>query len=163
MEITLERTLPPIPVMEPPARTLPKPESIKSPEREAARIRWMLAINPNTPSPVLEQLANDNSPSTLERIAENPRTGCATLARLAHHSNPGVRAAAAENANLSPRTAWRLAHDTSADVRMRLAENYFISLEVLRKLGNDNNPYVQNRARKTIDRVLAQAGSFSPL
>src|ERR1700721_515512 len=61
----------------------------------AAKIRWLLAINPNTPPPVLEHLARDQSASLLERIAENPRTHVTTLARLSLHAHPQVRASVA--------------------------------------------------------------------
>jgi hypothetical protein len=138
----------------------PKSESTKAAEREAARIRWLLAINPNTPTPVLEHLANDSSPVMLERIAENPRSTSATLTRLAAHGNPQVRAAVAENANLSPKTAWQLAKDASADVRMRLAESYFAPLEVLKVLCGDENPYVQHRAQVTLGRLIGEVNAF---
>jgi hypothetical protein len=158
-ELTLQHVATPVALLERLPNSPPKPaksECTKATERETARIRWSLAINPNTPSPVLEHLANDNSPSMLERIAENPRASSATLTRLACHGNPQVRAAVAENANLSPKTAWRLAQDASADVRMRLAESYFAPLEVLRTLSVDENPYVQHRAQLTLGRLLTE-------
>jgi hypothetical protein len=156
-ELTLQHAALPVAVMEPLPNSSPKPcksEGTKATEKENARIRYLLAINPNTPSPVLEHLANDSSASMLERIAENPRASSATLTRLAAHGNPQVRAAVTENANLSPKTAWRLAKDASADVRMRLAESYFAPLEVLRTLCGDENPYVQHRAQLTLGRLL---------
>jgi hypothetical protein len=164
-EMTLQSAAPvtameSLPNSSPRSSSSPKSENTKAAEREAARIRWLLAINPNTPTPVLEHLANDSSPTMLERIAENPRSSRATLTRLAAHGNPQVRAAVAENANLSPKTAWRLAKDASADVRMRLAESYFAPLEVLRALCGDENPYVQHRAQTTIGRLVGEVTSF---
>jgi hypothetical protein len=165
-EMTLQRTAAPVTALKsvpnspPRSSSSPKSDCVKAAEREAARIRWLLAINPNTPTPVLEHLANDNSPTMLERIAENPRSSSATLTRLAAHGNPQVRAAVAENANLSPKTAWRLAQDASADVRMRLAESYFAPLEVLRMLCGDENPYVQHRAQLTLGRLVTEITAF---
>jgi len=158
-ELTLQHPGTPSALLTRPLTISPKPqrsEYSKATERETARIRWSLAINPNTPSPVLEHLAYDGSPHMLERIAENPRTKSATLTRLAAHEDSQVRAAVAENANLSPKTAHCLAKDGSADVRMRLAESYFAPLEVLRTLSSDENPYVQRRAQQTLTRLLQE-------
>jgi len=135
-------------------------ESKKSVEAEAARIRWLLAINPNTPPPVLEHLSNDASIRLLERIAENPRTHTTTLAKLANHDETQVRAAVAENMNISIKTAWKLARDESADVRVRLAESYHVPVAILRILATDENPYVQQRAYKTLYRMLEEVQSL---
>jgi hypothetical protein len=159
-DVTFQQAPSAVAVLEAPPKSSPKTQSARATDRETARIRWLLAINPNTPTPVLEHLANDTSPSMLERIAENPRTSATTLSRLASHVNPQVRAAVAENANLSPKTAWRLAQDGSADVRLRLAESYFAPLEVLRALCSDENPYVQHRAQLTLGRLIAEVTSL---
>jgi hypothetical protein len=143
-----------------PPKKMGRSEAIKEMEQEAARIRWLLAINPNTPSPVLDHLSKDGPGRLLERIAENPRTHATTLARLANHENPQVRAAVAENLNISMKTLWRLARDASADVRMRLAENYTVPIAVLRVLATDENPYVQSRAEKTLDRLVSERDSL---
>jgi hypothetical protein len=135
-------------------------ESRKSVEAEAARIRWLLAINPNTPPPVLEHLSNDASLRLLERIAENPRTHTTTLAKLANHDEAQVRAAVAENMNISIKTAWKLARDESPDVRVRLAESYHVPVAILRILATDDNPYVQERAYKTLYRMLEEVQSL---
>lgn len=137
-------------------RLVEKSESKKSVEAEAARIRWLLAINPNTPPPVLEHLSNDSSTRLLERIAENPRTHTTTLAKLANHDDGQVRAAVAENMNISIKTAWKLARDENADVRVRLAESYHVPVAILRILATDENPYVQQRAYKTLLRMLEE-------
>lgn len=133
-----------------------KSEAVEAMESEAARIRWLLAINPNTPAPVLDHLAKDGSSSLLERIAENPRAHQTTLSRLANHENTQVRAAVAENLNASLTTLWRLARDISADVRIRLAESYTVPIAVLRVLVTDENPYVQMRAEKTLKRLFQE-------
>ena len=135
-------------------------ESKKAIQEEAARIRWLLAINPNTPPPVLEHLSRDNSPTLLERIAENPRAHVTTLARLSSHSDPQVRASVAENSALSIKTIWRLARDGSPDVRLRLAESYTVPVAVLRVLAEDENPYVAGRAQNTMQRILSEISSL---
>jgi len=135
-------------------------EARKAIQEEAARIRWLLAINPNTPPPVLEHLAKDKSVRLLERIAENPRTHVTTLARLSTHDSEQVRASVAENAAASLKTVWRLARDENADVRHRLAGSYTVPIAVLRVLCEDENPYIADRAHKTIDRILEEVNSL---
>lgn len=123
---------------------------------EAARIRYLLAINPNTPPPVLEHLTRNAPIPLLERIAENPRTHSTTLARLATHEDFQVRAAVAENLNTSIKTIWKLARDVHADVRFRVAECYCVPLVVLKVLAEDDNPFVAHRAQKTVWRILKE-------
>jgi hypothetical protein len=128
-------------------------------QEEAARIRWLLAVNPNTPAPVLEHLSRDTQAAVLERIGENPRAHVTTLIKLSMHAEPQVRAAVAENTNLSLKTVWRLARDEHADVRLRLAESYTVPLAVLRVLSEDENPYVAHRAQQTMQRILDEVSS----
>ena len=140
-------------------KTGPKPgerEAKKAVQEEAARIRWLLAINPNTPPPVLEHLARDQSVTLLELIAKNPRTHVTTLAKLSTHAHSQVRASVAENPTLSIKTIWRLAKDENPDVRHRLAESYTVPVAVLRVLCEDENPYVAFRAQCTMQRILKE-------
>lgn len=127
---------------------------------EAARIRWLLAINPNTPPPVLEHLTRNANIQLLERIAENPRTHSTTLARLATHEDPQVRAAVAENMNTSIKTIWKLARDPHPDVRFRVADSYTVPIAVLRVLAEDENPFVVHRAQMTIFRILREVSQL---
>ena len=128
-------------------------------QAEAARIRWLLAVNPNTPAPVLEHLSRDNHTPVLERIGENPRAHVTTLIKLSMHSHAQVRAAVAENTNLSLKTVWRLCRDDNADVRLRLAESYTVPIAVLRVLSEDENPYVAGRAQTTMKRILEEVSN----
>ena len=123
---------------------------------EAARIRWLLAINPNTPPPVLDHLTRNAPSQLLERIGEHPRAHSTTLARLATHSDSQVRAAVAENMNASMKTIWSLVKDPSPDVRLRLAESYTVPIAILRVLAEDENPYVADRAQKTLLRLMRE-------
>lgn len=127
---------------------------------EAAKIRWLLAINPNTPPPVLEHLTRNANTQLLERIAENPRTHSTTLARLATHEDPQVRAAVAENMNTSIKTIWKLARDPHPDVRFRVAESYTVPIAVLRVLAEDENPFVIHRAQLTLFRILREVSQL---
>jgi len=127
---------------------------------EAAKIRWLLAINPNTPPPVLEHLTRNAPYSLLERIAENPRTHSTTLARLATHEDAQVRAAVAENMNTSIKTIWKLARDEHPDVRMRVAESYTVPIAVLKVLAEDENPYVAHRSQLTVLRILKEVSEL---
>jgi hypothetical protein len=141
--------------------TTTKPKKDRTAEREnaaleAARIRWLLAINPNTPPPVLDHLAHNAPSPLLERIAEHPRAHSVTLTRLANHDDAQVRAAVAENINTSMKTVWKLARDPSADVRLRLAESYTVPIAVLKVLIEDENPYVADRAQKTLLRLMRE-------
>ncbi len=123
---------------------------------EAARIRWLLAINPNTPPPVLDHLTRNAPTPLLERIGEHPRAHSTTLARLAVHSDSQVRASVAENLNASMKTIWNLVRDPSPDVRLRLAESYTVPIAILRVLAEDENPYVASRAQTTLLRLMRE-------
>lgn len=127
---------------------------------EAAKIRWLLAINPNTPAPVLDHLTVNGTSQLLERVAENPRTHSTTLAKLAMHQDSQVRAAVTENTNMSIKTIWRLCRDESPDVRLRLAESYTIPIAVLKVLAEDENPFVASRAQQTIYRILREVSEL---
>ncbi|MBU6455656.1 MAG: hypothetical protein KGS72_28045 [Cyanobacteria bacterium REEB67] len=138
----------------------PEKQSNTQAALEAAKIRWLLAINPNTPPPVLEHLTRNAPTSLLERIAENPRTHSTTLARLAMHDDSQVRAAVAENMNASIKTIWKLARDEHPDVRMRVAESYTVPIAVLKVLAEDENPYVAHRAQLTVLRILKEVSEL---
>lgn len=138
------------------SRKKPQSDSSRAAALEAAKIRWLLAINPNTPPPVLEHLTREATSSLLERIAENPRTHASTLSRLATHADAQVRAAVAENMNTSMKTMWKLVRDECPDVRYRLAESYNVPIAVLKVLAEDENPYVAHRAQMTALRILAE-------
>lgn len=135
-------------------------QKLSSAALEAAKIRFLLAINPNTPPPVLEHLTRNAPVPLLERIAENPRTHSTTLARLSMHDEPAVRAAVAENLNTSIKTIWKLARDPHCDVRFRVAESYSVPLAVLKVLSEDANPFVAHRAQTTIYRILKEVSEL---
>jgi hypothetical protein len=61
--------------------------------------------------------------------------------------------AVADHLNTPVAVLILLAEDDNADVRYALAENHNISRDVLNKLLNDSNPYVANRAERTLSRL----------
>jgi hypothetical protein len=128
-------------------------QNFQTGDTHKARLRILLASNPNTPASTLDSMANEDSPVLLERIAENPHASPNTLSKLAYHDNPRVRAAVAENSSLPEPIMWRLASDIHPDVRLRLAESYFLPHSILQVLAEDDNPYVQIRAKRTISRL----------
>lgn len=123
-------------------------------------VRWTMAVNPNTPSHVLEELMSEGAPTELlERIAEHPRATSEILAQLAEHDDPEVRAAVADNKNASDSILAALAEDTSPDVRYSLAENPNLPLAVLKTLTEDENPFVAHRAQRTVQRIVAASAT----
>lgn len=123
------------------------------PDMGAQQLRWLMAVNPNTPASVLESLVNVGGPALLERIAENPATSSITLARLAFDPCAQVRQAVAENEHAAIETVWMLVQDECPDVRFTLAEGYHLPLEVLHVLAEDENPFVAARAITTLQRI----------
>lgn len=120
---------------------------------EYHHVRLAMAVNPNTPAPVLHQLAQSGIHHILERVAENPRANHATLTLLSQHRHHDVRAAVAKNANTPLEILRTLAADENPDVRYRLAENHYTPTEILYSLVEDHNPYVACRAQKTLTRL----------
>ncbi len=125
---------------------------------EFHQIRVTMAVNPNTPAPVLHRLARSLHPIVPERVAENPRAHPATLESLAQHPHADVRAAVADNSNTPYHVMQRLASDESPDVRFRLAENHNLPEDILLLLSQDHNPYVACRAQRTLQRMQLQGG-----
>jgi HEAT repeat protein len=121
---------------------------------EEMRTKLAMAVNPNTPSKVLSDLAETAPECILERIAENPRASADTLSRLAAHCCAAVRVAVAENTNTVLDVLLELVQDESVDVRYSIAENHSMPFGILESLIDDENPYVSMRARKTLARLV---------
>jgi len=127
------------------------PPKVDLPELNAVHL--VMATNPNTPPPVLHELAWSTHIGVLERVAEHPRAHPSTLSLLARHDCPDVRAAVAENRAVPLELLVELAADEHPDVRYRIAENHNTPEHVLKKLYDDDNPYVACRAQKTLCRL----------
>jgi hypothetical protein len=88
----------------------------------------------------------------LIKKAVSPRFLLRRLSKtVKHHQKIEI----ADHINTSLEAHMLLANDEDADVRYALAENHNISRAVLNKLEGDSNPYVADRATKTLQRISA--------
>ncbi len=62
-----------------------------------------------------------------------------------------------ENQNTPVDSLWLLARDESMDIRYLLAESHHIAFEILDQLSEDHNPYVAQRAKRTLGRLQGGA------
>ena len=122
------------------------------PHRHTSLLRWQIATYPESPSEVLDYLANFDEPLLLSRIAENPRTWLATLTRLAKHKSWQVRAAVAENTRLPLDAMKILSNDECPDVCYAMASNPHLPPKLLHQLSTNENPYVAEKAALTLAR-----------
>jgi hypothetical protein len=88
--------------------------------------------------------------------ASNASTTAAVLDRLSTHQNLQVRMAVADNENTSLLTSMHLAKDANADLRYALAENHHVHRRTLDFLTKDINPFVADRAQKTLLRLKSE-------
>lgn len=114
-----------------------------------------LASCPETPPALLELLCLVGSPGTIERVAEHSNASPGLLNMLSDHTSCEVRIAVAEHQSTPIKAVWKLAEDNCLDIPYRLAENPFTPYEVLEWLTECDNPFVQDRALRTIKRKHA--------
>lgn len=141
-------------------------ERLHERQEEELKLLWIIAVRPNTPGHVLDDISKRVPTAMLVRIAEHPRALTSMLERLAHHPAPCVRAAVAENLNTPWATVYALSHDLHPDVRYSIAENHQAPLASLALLAEDENPYVAFRANTTLKRLGVQPpyqGSFDSI
>lgn len=124
-------------------------------ETGCPHLKCLLASNPNTPADLLDYLLEVSNSQIHVRIAENPNTSKETLSKLAFSHDPDVRAAIVDNPGTPESCFKRLINDESVDVRYRIAENPHAPLTSLYSLLRDENPYVSQRARQTLARILS--------
>ena len=124
-------------------------------QTEHKHIRLLIAANPSTPATVLDHLAKTHGCDVelLERIATNCRTGAGTLRYLSSSKFSSVRLSVAENTNAALPILALLASDPCDDVRYSLAENPHVPVDLLHHLTADNNPFVSQRASRTLARI----------
>lgn len=120
---------------------------------ELIEVSWLLAVNPNTPPSVLQELCFEAPTALLERIAENSRAGESTLAELSYQAIAEIRIATAGNAQTPLASIMMLIQDDNPDVRYSMAENSQLPGEALAILATDDNPFVKFRAEKTMARI----------
>lgn len=112
-----------------------------------------IAVNPATPSSVIEILAVKATGPILVRIAEHVNASPEILAQLAYHKSADVRCAVASNKNTDGKTLSELIKDEDPTVRYTMAESYHVPTSLLEQLFSDENPYVAARASQTLKRM----------
>lgn len=120
---------------------------------DSKSVRCLVAGDSATPQNVLDFLAKSDDQDVARRVAENQRTHAATLTRLSRHDSASVRMAVGENRNTAEGVLLYLTQDDCPDVRYIMAENPHIPLAVLEVLSTDENPYVCERAARTLNRM----------
>ncbi len=98
-------------------------------------------------------LANAKFARVRRRVAENSMTPGAVLAFLSRDRDPDVRAAVGLNKNTPQHVLKRLILDLNVDLRYMLASSASLPEWALLLLKGDENPYVADRARRTIARI----------
>jgi len=86
------------------------------------------------------------------RVAENERTPVHVLLALAADPDPEVRLASALHPATPETVTFHLVRDECVDVRYALAEDCQVPAGVLLMLARDENPYVADRAMRTLSR-----------
>ncbi len=99
------------------------------------------------------QLALTGSTMVRLRAAEQPSVSAGTLLKLSQDKNPEVRLSAAEHPNMPYLGLQRLIQDPCLDVRLGIAANPNMPISILEMLMKDENPYIKDRARRSIDRL----------
>lgn len=135
-------------------------DQLKVTDEEVVEICWLLAINPNTPPSVLNDLSIGADSSMLERIAENSNTGAGTLAQLSYKAVAEIRIATASNPTTPLASIMMMVTDDNPDVRFSIAENPRVPEEALHALADDDNPYVKMRATSTLARMEVERKFF---
>ena len=105
---------------------------------------------------VLDRLARRVNLPVQQRVAENRTTNSETLEFLSRHNSSDIRSAVAQNDNTLRSTLDSLVSDASCGVRFAMAEAPWTSAVLLERLAEDENPYVQDRARRTQARLKAE-------
>jgi len=115
--------------------------------------RNFLFGNPHISATLLDELSHATDARVRARVAEHENTSLSTLFRLVQDENAEVRQSIAFNPKRTTTLLQQLAQDSSADVRYLIAEDALVPPAVLRLLSNDENPYVAQRALKTLSRL----------
>lgn len=89
-------------------------------------------------------------------LAENSASNAELLAELSQDRDAQVRLAVAENPSTPHCLLELLALDEDADVRYGMAANAQMPAGILILLAQDENPYVSNRASKTMSSLARQ-------
>ncbi len=129
-------------------------ESITSRERLRMR-KYICAGCERTPVNILVRLACDNSTKVRRRVAENPKTPITVLVMLASDRDKDVRVGVCDNWSTPAGLLFLLAGEDCADVRYAIADNSHVPRQILTVLARDENPYVAERAMRTMARQVS--------
>ena len=122
-------------------------------------MRSLVSENSNTPSSVLEKLADDDDYSVRYGVAQNKNTPVSVLKKLANDDDYFVRNGVAENNNIPVLLLEKLADDGEESVRRRVAENKNTPVSVLEKMGmsedstRNEQDTVNNKYELTMGRI----------
>ncbi len=125
---------------------------------------YLRAANPDAGLMDFQTLAQHPNLKVRRNVAENGRAPVNILRLLAQDRSPEVRAAVADNHNTPQDTVAMLSQDEHADVRYALAENPTIAQSLLAILIGDDNPYVAQRALRSLELAAGKmyTASFAP-
>lgn len=112
--------------------------------------KYVASGGAETPSAVLAVLAVDQDPLIRKRCAENLNCNGEVLAHLSEDTEESVRAAVARNKHTPLFVLRKLTTDKSAVVRFGIAANPEMPDAILLSLFMDPDPYVAERASKTL-------------
>lgn len=115
---------------------------------------YLQAGRSSTPTALLQKLARSSCVRVRARVAENRSSPRHLLDLLSKDSNSDVRIGLTYNPTTPTTILWELANDNHLDVRYCLAENANTKPIILIWLAGDENPYVAQRAQKTIEALL---------
>lgn len=119
---------------------------------------YVRAGSPETIVAELSELAKSADVAVRRRVAENPATPTEALDLLSHDSKPEVRIAVGLSQFTPESVVSRLAKDEQDDVRYWLSSAGYLPLKLLEQLSVDANPYVADRAQRTLARLGAPSG-----
>jgi hypothetical protein len=117
------------------------------------RSTYVIAGDANTPIELLSYFMVHYDSAIRARVAGNPSLSRGQLFDLANDDVAEVRIAVAENPATPASFIELLAEDESVDVRFAIAENHNTPSYILSMLVRDENPYVADRALRTLERI----------
>jgi len=108
--------------------------------------------------PELIELAKSTDVAVRRRVAENERTPLSVVGLLARDPKPEVRISVGLSRFAPESILNQLAADEHDDVRYWLASAGYLPLKLLERLSMDLNPWVADRAQRTLARLGAPSG-----
>lgn len=117
---------------------------------------YLQAGRASTPAALLQKLAHSACTRVRARVAENQSTPRHLLDDLSKDTSTDVRIGLTYNPTTPTAILWELANDDDLDVRYSLAENANTLPIILIWLSGDENPYVAQRAYKTVEALLGR-------